>query len=89
MPTRDTDKGENDKGDKSGDETKMNESLYKTGFYFSPEEHVKLAMRLQHPASEFTLVPAQGKPLCLGGCAGRRADCCAWSAGLLLPGSSL
>ena len=69
MPTRDTDKGENDKGDKSGDETKMNESLYKTGFYFSPEEHVKLAMRLQHPASEFTLVPAQGN-LCAWGALG-------------------
>ena len=35
----------------------MNESLYKTGFYFSPEEHVELAMQLQHPASQVTLLP--------------------------------
>ena len=47
----------------------MNESLYKIGFHFSPEEHVKLAMRLQHPASEFTLVPAQGN-LCAWGALG-------------------
>ena len=55
--TGDTDKGADDKGVEIDEETKMNESLYKIGFYFSPEEHVKLAMRLQHPASQFSLVP--------------------------------
>ena len=48
--------GETDEGDGKVDETK-NEMLYKIGFYFSPEEHVKLALRLQHPSSQFELVP--------------------------------
>ena len=55
--TGDTDKGADDKAVGSGEETKMNESLYKIGFHFSPEEHVKLAMRLQHPASQVALLP--------------------------------
>eukprot|EP00435_Cladocopium_sp_Y103_P008239 s5288_g2.t1 len=52
--------GDDDKGaDCDNDETMSNEceKMYKIGFYFSPEEHVNLAMRLQHPASQFTLVP--------------------------------
>eukprot|EP00435_Cladocopium_sp_Y103_P047305 s818_g13.t2 len=49
----DSDKGEdNDEG-----MSKECEKMYKIGFYFSPEEHVNIAMRLQHPASQFTLVP--------------------------------
>ena len=56
--------GENDKGGKTdkdadGDDTMDNadRSLFKVGFYFSPEEHVRVAMRLQHTASQFNLVP--------------------------------
>ena len=47
---------EGDEGEGKESETK-NEMLYKIGFYFSPEEHVRLALRLQHPASQFELVP--------------------------------
>lgn len=35
----------------------LDQSSYKIGFYFSPEEHVQLAIRLEHPASQFHLVP--------------------------------
>ena len=66
-PTGDDSKGDN-KGETSGmmvDEKDVengeninDQSLgYKIGLYFSPEEHVRLALRLQHPASLFNLVP--------------------------------
>ena len=46
--------GETDEGVENSDEC---ESMYKIGFYFSPEGHVERALRLQHPASQFELVP--------------------------------
>ena len=46
----------NEGGNDKSDNTEGNQ-LFKIGFYFSPEEYVRRAMRLEHPASQFHLVP--------------------------------
>lgn len=58
-PTGDDNKGaEEAEAADSADSDKANHcSLFKIGFYFSPEAHVDLALRLEHPASLFNLVP--------------------------------
>ena len=49
------DEGAADEEVLEGDRTSF--SCFKIGFYFSPEEHVWEAMRLEHPASMCNLVP--------------------------------
>ena len=55
--------GEDNKGDDEAEDVETvrdnldDRSLFKIGFYFSPEAHVDLALRLEHPASLFNLVP--------------------------------
>eukprot|EP00435_Cladocopium_sp_Y103_P068420 s303_g31.t1 len=49
--------GDNDESENFSDAQHYDKTMYKIGFYFSPDEHVRMAMRLQHPASQFTLVP--------------------------------
>ena len=51
-PAGEMNEGGNDKSDNAEDNL-----LFKIGFYFSPEEHVQRALRLEHPASQFHLVP--------------------------------
>ena len=46
----------NEGGNDKSDNTEGNQ-LFKIVFYFSPEEYVRRAMRLEHPASQFHLVP--------------------------------
>ena len=60
-PTGDSYKGademEEEQKDSSEQKDNPDHPFYKIGFFFSPEEHVKLAMRLEHPASQFHVVP--------------------------------
>ena len=49
-PAGEMNEGDNDKSDNAEDNL-----LFKIGFYFSPEEHVQRALKLEHPASQFHL----------------------------------
>ena len=58
-PTGGNNKGAEDveTADSADSDKADHRSLFKIGFYFSPEAHVDLALRLEHPASLFNLVP--------------------------------